>query len=239
MFLLKLTQNYLLFIFAIIFLENGYSQQKNLYHSPPSYAVMGKDLNLSASLLDISDPIEAILYFRTPNSDSYLEIPFINKGFNWEVTIPKFSITNSGLEYVIAFRFSNDLIISYPRIDPFNNPYLLQVIEDPTVSNKSVFLDKASIAILSPDIGDVLNPEDVFIAASFFNVDDYNPNTVKVYLDSEDITSKVLFEDDILSYNPPFIYGGDHQIKITMKNNDDEDLSPFCLLYTSPSPRDS
>lgn len=227
MFLLKLTQNYLLFIFAIIFLESGYSQQKNLYHSPPSYAVMGKDLNLSASLLDISDPIEAILYFRTPNSDSYLEIPFINKGFNWEVTIPKFSITNSGLEYVIAFRFSNDLIISYPRIDPFNNPYLLQVIEDPTVSNKSVFLDKASIAILSPDIGDVLNPEDVFIAASFFNVDDYNPNSVKVYLDSEDITSKVLFEDDILSYNPPFIDGGDHQIKITMKNNDDEDLSPF------------
>ena len=41
---------------------------------------MGRDLTVSASLLEMSDPIEAILYFRTPSSDSYLEIPFRNKG---------------------------------------------------------------------------------------------------------------------------------------------------------------
>ena len=232
MHLLKITQNFLIVTLFISLFESGFSQQKNLYHSPPSYAVMGRDLTVSASLLEMSDPIEAILYFRTPSSDSYLEIPFRNKGFNWEATIPKFSITDSGVEYVITFRFSNDLIISYPRIDPFNNPYFLQVVDNPSILKDQASLKESGVAILSPEIGDVLNPDEVFIAASFFNVDEYDASTVKIFLDNEDITSKVLFEDDILSYNPSFISDGDHQIMITMKNVDEKELAPLIWSFS-------
>ena len=232
MHLLKITQNFLIVTLFISLFESGFSQQKNLYHSPPSYAVMGRDLTVSASLLEMSDPIEAILYFRTPSSDSYLEIPFRNKGFNWEATIPKFSITDSGVEYVITFRFSNDLIISYPRIDPFNNPYFLQVVDNPSILKDQASLKESGVAILSPEIGDVLNPDEVFIAASFFNVDEYDASTVQIFLDNEDITSKVLFEDDILSYNPSFISDGDHQIMITMKNVDEKELAPLIWSFS-------
>ena len=160
--------NKFVFFIGLLFCSTAFSQQKNLYHVPPPSAVKGKDFVVSASLIDISSPIEAVLYYKTPLSDSYLETPFENKGFNWEAVIPKFAITDSGLDYVIVFRFSDSRILSYPRIDPFNNPYSIQVIDDPTKQSMKISNDKAEILILSPEIDEILNPNEVFIAASFF-----------------------------------------------------------------------
>ena len=144
----KIIQFFVFLLIALTLNQSAYGQQKNLYHVPPLNSIKGKNLVISASLIDISNPVEAILYYRTTGSESFLELPFKNQGFNWEATIPKFAITNVGLEYVITFRFSENLIISYPRVDPFNNPYYLQVIDDPTKSNGNLNLDEADILIL-------------------------------------------------------------------------------------------
>ena len=94
--------NKFVFFIGLLFSSNAFSQQKNLYHVPPASAVKGKDFVVSASLIDIANPIEAVLYYKAPLSDSYLEIPFENKGFNWEAVIPKFAITDNGLEYTFV-----------------------------------------------------------------------------------------------------------------------------------------
>ena len=159
-----------LFVGVSILSQIASGQQKNLYHTPPAVAVKGKDLVISASLLDISNPIEAILYYKTSLSGSYLETPFKNQGFNWEAIIPKFAITNDGLDYVIVFRFSQDRILSFPRIDPFNNSYSLQVVEHSSNQKSYISKDAAEILILSPDIGEVIEPSEVFIAASFLSL---------------------------------------------------------------------
>ena len=156
------------FVAYSLFFQLALSQQKNLYHVPPQNAIKGKDLIISASLIDISNPIEAVLYYKTPLSDSYLETSFLNNGFNWEAIVPKFAITNNGLEYVIVFRFSQNRILSYPRIDPFNNPYSLQVVENPLDKKNNISNEVAEILILSPDIDALVESDDVFIAASFF-----------------------------------------------------------------------
>ena len=145
-----------LFVGISILSQIASGQQKNLYHTPPAVAVKGKNLVISASLLDISNPIEAILYYKTSLSGSYLETPFKNQGFNWEAIIPKFAITNDGLDYVIVFRFSQDRILSFPRIDPFNNSYSLQVVEHSSNQKSYISKDVAEILILSPDIGEVI-----------------------------------------------------------------------------------
>ena len=228
----KKIKNQILFFCLLMLTQIATGQQKNLYHTPPANAVKGQNLIISTSLLGISSPIEAVLYYKTSLSDSYLEISFINKGFNWEATIPKFAITDDGLEYVIVFRFSQDRILSYPRIDPFNNPYSLQVIENPLEQKSSLSNEAAEILILSPDIGEVLEPKEVFIAASFFLTQNIDESSVRVLLNDTEVTSKIIFEDDILSYSPNSLTRGDYAIKILMKNKEGDSIRPFSWGFT-------
>ncbi len=228
----KIIQFFALLLIALTLNQSAYGQQKNLYHIPPPQSIKGKDLVISASLIDISNPVDAILYYRTTGSESFLEVPFKNQGFNWEATIPKFAITSVGLEYVITFRFSENLIISYPRVDPFNNPYYLQVIDDPSKGNGNLNLDEADILILSPDIGEIVESSEVFIAASFFYVDNLDMSSVRLFLDGQERTTEMLLEDDILTFDPESIKAGDHSIQIEMKNKDGDDLAPFRWGFT-------
>lgn len=230
--------NKFVFFIGLLFSSNAFSQQKNLYHVPPASAVKGKDFVVSASLIDIANPIEAVLYYKAPLSDSYLEIPFENKGFNWEAVIPKFAITDNGLEYIIVFRFSDSRILSYPRIDPFNNPYSIQVIDDPTKQPMKISNNKAEIIILSPEIGEILNPNEVFIAASFFLVDDIDRSSVRLLLNKNDKTSEIIFEDDILSFTPNSLSNGDYVVEILMTNKKGESLLPFSWGFTIGNTRE-
>jgi len=224
--------NYFRTINILILFQVAFSQQKSLYHVPPPNAVKGKDLVISVSLIDISNPIEAVLYYKTSLSDSYIETSFINKGFNWEAIIPKFAITNNGLEYIVAFRFSQDRILSYPRIDPFNNPYSLQVVENQLDRKSNASNDVAEILILSPDIGEVVEPDDVFIAASFFLTNDIDKKSVRLVINDQEKTSEIIFEDDILSYSSNSLSVGDYIIKILMKNKEGDSLRPFSWGFT-------
>ena len=174
------------FVAFSFFFQLALSQQKNLYHAPPSNAIKGRDLTISASLIDISNPVEAVLYYKTPLSDSYLETSFLNNGFNWEAIIPKFAITNNGIEYVIVFRFSQNRILSYPRIDPFNNPYSLQVIENPLHQKNNISNELPEILILSPDIGEVVKSDDVFVAASFFLINNIDTTSIRLLLNEQE-----------------------------------------------------
>ena len=220
------------FVGFSLFFQLAFSQQKNLYHAPPSNAIKGKDLIISASLIDISNPVEAVLYYKTPLSDSYLETSFLNNGFNWEAIIPKFAITNNGLEYVIIFRFPQNRILSYPRIDPFNNPYSLQVIENPLDPKNNISNEIPEILILSPDIGEVVESDDVFIAASFFLTNNIDTKSIRLLLNEQEKTSEIIFEDDILSYSPDQLVAGDYDVKIMMKNKDGDPLQPFFWSFT-------
>lgn len=226
------TINIFVLFAGLLLCGTAFSQQKNLYHTPPLSAVKGADLVISASLINIAYPIEAVLYYKTPLSDSFLEIPFENKGFNWEAVIPKFAISDIGLEYVIVFRFRSDRILSYPRIDPFNNPYSIQVIDDPTKQRSKISNDKAEIIILSPDIGEIVNPNEVFIAASFFLVEDFDRSSVRLLLNKNDKTSDIVFEDDIISFAPNALSNGDYIVEILMTNKKGENLPPFSWEFT-------
>ena len=228
----KIIQYFVFLLITLTFNQSAYGQQKNLYHVPPLHSIKGENLVISASLIDISNPVEAILYYRTTGSESFLEVPFKNQGFNWEATIPKFAITSAGLEYVITFRFSENLIISYPRVDPFNNPYYLQVIDDPSKGNGNLNLDAADVIVLSPDIGEIVESSEVFIAASFFYVNNLDMSSVRLFLDGQERTTEMLLEDDILTFDPQSIKAGDHNIQIEMKNKDGDDLAPFKWGFT-------
>ena len=62
-------------ILSLLYLSIGLGQVRNLHHVPPPNGIIGKDLILSVSILDIADPIEATLYYRLPGAESFLEAP--------------------------------------------------------------------------------------------------------------------------------------------------------------------
>ena len=68
------------------------SQTRLLFHAPPPYAEVGKELILKASSFELIDPIDATLYYRLPGSKSFLDMYLMslcqiniiaNSSFSW------------------------------------------------------------------------------------------------------------------------------------------------------------
>ena len=218
-------------ILILFFLSSPlyYSQIKKLHHIAPPNGIIGEDLIISVSLIEIEDPIKAKLYYRLPDSESFLEIDFVNTGFNWKATIPGFGLTEKGIEYAIAFEFSQNRLISYPRVDPFNNPVFLQVFPPKKKLEDSAFgkLPMAQVLILSPEPNTIVKQNELLIAASLFNADQLDPSSVKLLLDGKDMSSEMTFEDGILILDPGPISMGTHSVQINMKDIDLQDMAPF------------
>ena len=226
----KIYQFIIFLILSFFYLSIGQGQIRKLHHIPPSNGVIGQDLILSASILDISDPIEATLYYRLPGAESYLEVQFKNTGFNWQARIPGFGLTEAGIEYLIAFQFSEDRLISYPRVDPFNNPVFLQVfLPDKRMDGSGLFgeLPLADVLILSPEPNEVVNENELLIAASLFNTNKLDLSSVQLLLDGKDMSSKMTLEDGIIILDPGPIPMGEHSVQINMKDLDKQDMAPF------------
>ena len=213
----------------LFFLCNLYGQTRLIHHTPPPYGVIGQELKLVALSFEVIEPIDATLYYRLPGSKSFLEIPFKNSGINWEASLPGFSLTAEGLEYIIAFQFSRDRLVSFPREDPFNNPYYLTTVPPKGQKKIGMFnnLYSEDILILSPEPNELVNQESVLIATSFFNTDKVDFSTVQLFLDDLEVTNSVLIEEGILTYDPGILTIGIHSIQILMKDIDGESIIPL------------
>jgi len=209
------------------------SQTRLLYHSPPPFAEVGKALKLKASSFEIIDPIDATLYYRLPGSKSFLEIPFIDSGINWEATVPGFAVTKEGLEYAIIFQFSKDRLVSFPREDPYNNPYFIIAVP-PKINELRQVKSKPNedILILSPEPNALVDQKSILIAASFFNASKVDISSVQLLIDNINVSNSILVEDNILSYDPGELSVGIHSIELLIKDLDGNDINPLNWKFT-------
>jgi|TARA_Y100000310_G_scaffold322896_1_gene382540 hypothetical protein len=218
----------------LLFSHYGLAQTKLLHHTPPSNGIIGQDLTLYAATLETTNPVGATLYYRLPGGESYLEITFRKSGFNWEATIPGFGLTEDGLEYVVAFKFSDGKIASFPLEDPFNQPHFLQIFPPEDQPEIGVFgeLPAADVLILSPEPNEVLDQNSILIAASFFNANKVDVSTVHLLVDGVDVSLSMLLEGGILSYDPGVMSMGIHTAEIKMKDIDNQDVAPLIWSFT-------
>ncbi|MBT3478738.1 MAG: hypothetical protein HOA15_03530 [Candidatus Marinimicrobia bacterium] len=219
--------------------QNGFGQTRLMHHMPPSNGIIGEDLTLSAATLEVTNPIDATLYYRLPDGESYLEIPFHKTGFNWEVTIPGFGLTEAGLEYVIAFKFSRDRVVSFPMDDPFNHPHHLTIIPPVRQKKLGVFgeLPAADVLILSPGENDIVDQYSILVAASFFNANKVDASSVRLLVDGVDVSSKMMFEEGLLSYDPGPLMIGVHVVEIKMNDLNQQEIAPIIWTFTVGSER--
>ena len=216
------------FILFFLIIQSYLFAQRNIYHIAPSSANLGEDLTLKVSLIDIEKPIQGTLYYRLPGGKSYLEIPFADTGFNWEATIPSFGLTDKGIEYLISFEFLNNRIISYPRVDPFNNPIFVQTIESSYGFGDPL---EADVLILSPNPNSDIEKDEAVIAVSFFNAEEVNKSSVSIFVNGEDRTNEMIFDGDILIYSPSNIIVGSYSVEIQMRNTDGLNLEPIIWSF--------
>ena len=203
--------------------------QRNIYHIPPPNAQLGEDLVVKVSLLDIETPIKGTLYYRSPKGKSYLEIPFVDTGFNWEATLPSFSLTEDGIEYLITFQFGNEKILSFPRVDPFNNPIFVRTVDEDNYFGEPL---ESDIIILSPFTNANLNTNNPVIAVSFFNATEINRSSVELFLDGIDMSSKYIFDGDILVYAAKGLQNGLHKVESRSKDLDDQIIKPLIWSFS-------
>lgn len=223
-------------------MSNSLVGQTRLFqHTPPPFATIGEPFTLTASSLEMSDPLEATLYYRLPGSDSYLEIEFSKTGFNWEATLPSFTLTEEGIEYVITFKFSGDRLASFPSNDPFSRPHYVTTVLPKENASDGVYdqLLARDVLILSPDPNELVDQRSILIAASFFNAIKVDITSVQLFLDGLDVTSMVLIEDGILSYDPGLISIGRHSVEIRMKDIDGEDIPSIIWSFIVGTEKES
>ncbi|MFQ6612223.1 MAG: hypothetical protein ACE5D2_03870 [Fidelibacterota bacterium] len=224
----------ILFLLFTLFVSPGFAQDLRLAHEPPITARAGETIVIKAASISDDSIQNAKLYYRLPGNGSFLEENFKKTGFYWEATIPGDQVTTAGIEYIISFQYSNSSVATFPINDPFDEPYFL-VIEtgdrDENITGMSTVGSGSNILILSPDPTEILPPDEVLIAASFFNAPEVDLRSVRLLVDGNDKTNQAMIADGILSYTPSKMTDGLHSIEIQMTDTTGAIIQPNKLTF--------
>ncbi|NQU28235.1 MAG: hypothetical protein HQ528_08110 [Candidatus Marinimicrobia bacterium] len=195
-----------------------------LYHVPPIEAKDNEDLEITVGLLQDISVVDVTLFYRTAHSSSYHEKLMNYRGGVWKGIIPAQELSPEGLEYLIVLRSLNTEYYATPSENPFETPHFVPVIPAGVGgryfpgSNKiaATQMVDADILILSPQPGELLNPEDVVVALSLFNAPNIDTSSVKIVIDGDDYSAAAFISPEIISLHPEEILPGLHSVTISM-----------------------
>ena len=116
------------------------------------------------------------VYYKTNSSNIFLQgsLNKISENY-YTYTIPPEMINGEYLEYYILLETSNGTYKTIPENDPYDIPISLLVLDEGTFIEEfqNNGLDN-DVNIISPQPDQIIAPDDVFIALSYFRMDDIN-----------------------------------------------------------------
>ncbi|MFH1852865.1 MAG: hypothetical protein ABIA75_11025 [Candidatus Neomarinimicrobiota bacterium] len=183
---------------------------------------MDEDLLISAGLLVELPVAEVTLFFRPAHSQSYYERRMQYQTGEWSATIVPGELSAGGIEYLIVMRTTDGRFYATPTDTPFETPHFVTVKPAGPAGRRFPGSDKvaaagtvsADILILSPQVGELLAPEDVVIALSLFNADNIDTSSIRIEVDGVDYTDQALITADIISLHPPEMASGLHTVRV-------------------------
>lgn len=228
------------FAFRIVFslaclLSNAPSQTEGVFHRPPDNGRVGEDLRLEATLLSRAEVIQARLYYRVPGASAYQELEVQPWGIYWVGLIPGDQLTTSGLEYNLVFRLREGGVVTSPSQEPFDEPHRIPILPPEAAPPWAVEEVSADILILSPERGTVLEPDEVVVAASYFNAPQVDTASIRVAVDGIDFTSRTAIGAGIISLDPGPLEMGIHTIILTMADQAGQPVQPLEWSFTVSS----
>ncbi len=218
---------------------SGYADG-TIYHQTPAEIVAQEPLTLEA-VIEVQDAgvTSASIYYRPRGQETYQEIPMSSAAGNlYFGTIPAAEITEPGLEYYLVALLDDESVLAYPVDDPEVNPVFVAVrsaaegvVYTPETQEIAADLQEADILILSPEPGDIYLPEEVVIAVSLFNVRDLDASSIRLLVDRQDVTTQADVTADLVSYNPPALTVGAHQVEVHMNSSSGSAYEPVAWRF--------
>lgn len=218
---------------------SGYADG-TIYHQAPAEAVAQGPLTLEA-VIEVKDAgvVSASIYYRLKGQLAYLEVPMSSAGGNlYFGTIPAGDVTEPGLEYYLVALLDDESILAYPVDEPEVNPVFVAVksaaegiagAQEPLEA--AVGVEGADVLILSPEPREVYLPEDVVIAVSLFNVQDLDTSSIRLLVDRQDVTAQTDVTADLVTYTPPALSTGAHQVEIHMNRASGSPYMPVAWRF--------
>ncbi len=203
---------------------NGFAFQSDgeLIHIAPKEAVEGSSLTLEAIYTgDLDDILSAKILYRLAGQVGYLEAQMSIGEVNLSGDLPGEIIGAPGIEYVLVVTLKDGGLVAYPvSSDPLSEPQYVAVSEPGLADQTSeVGENFGQLIILTPDAGTIMPfGEPMIVAASLFNLDNVDINSVRVTFDNADVTAYSLITTDLITYKPESLSPGKHSIFIEVSN---------------------
>ena len=189
-------------------------------HQAPTDVILGDELKLEVNNLNINMPIyEAKVFYKMQGEGDFRSENMKQTGYLFTVNIPTKQFRAGNLEYYFAFQTSDE--IDYlPENTPQLNPFEVQILPDQqqTTGSSGGSLD---VLLISPDVEEVLSPEEFVIAISL----PIDPNQMQNYrytllLGGIDESSRLEQEGNLISYVPRTIRSGLHNAEFKVFDHD-------------------
>lgn len=169
------------------------------------------------------------IYYRTNSSNLYLKGTLNSVSANYfSYIIPQDFIVGKYLEYYILIETVDGVIKTIPEIDPYDVPISLRISDEEIIKEEfqSSGLDN-NVSIISPQPNQVVSPDDVFIALSYFRMNDIDESKIQVIVDDVNTTASANIYPSNLTLIPNINSSGKHQIKVILYNKSGEQYNPI------------
>jgi hypothetical protein len=211
----------------------------SIYHQVVMDVVAQEPLTLEA-VVESEDAavLSTSIYYRIKGQTAYLEAPMSSAGGNlYFGTLPAGDITTDGLEYYIIAMLEDESILAFPVDNPEVNPIAVSVrpaIEqaaDDVFEEPTTDLASADFLILSPEPMQFYLPEDVVVGVSLFNIQDLDDSSIRLLIDGQDVTPQSEVSADLVTYSPPALEDGAHQVEVHMNRSSGAAYEPVAWRF--------
>ncbi|MFH1850829.1 MAG: hypothetical protein ABIA75_00640 [Candidatus Neomarinimicrobiota bacterium] len=199
-----------------------------IIHEPVRQHLPGEPLIVYVMVSSETEVDNVRILYRPAGQTGYSE-DFLDRYDDiWRGAIPNDQLAVPELEYFIAATLIDGSILTYPEIDAEDAPQLVRIGggKEPVASaGKPVApgtapraLGAGEILIFSPEPSEVVPFDDIYIAASLFNVPNVDVASIRIKIDGKDVTPRAAVSADLVAFNPTAMTPGKHFAQITLKN---------------------
>ncbi|MDP6936837.1 MAG: hypothetical protein QGF36_05335 [Candidatus Marinimicrobia bacterium] len=167
------------------------------------------------------------LLVRPYGNTEYQEFPLIYKGsYRYAGIIPGNYLEREYIEYYLMLELADYNRVTFPKLNAKINPLKISVIPNGISGKKTESLEEdydivalsPEAIILSPDPESSVNRKDVFIALSYFSLEEIDPSKIQVFLDEKDMTPFAYIDSTYLSLQHENITPGNHKVRVHLTN---------------------
>ena len=245
------TVSRIIILLVLASLHSDLYAQERLVHFPVTTAYEGQEISMSVKIEGAFTRAGYIrIYYRHNDQESFRYEEMNPDVDQWVGTIPASEVYGDRLQYFLSAFLLNETIISYPEINPYNEPEDITVlaapqekISDPDKTTEiltdTIFDEGSALMVLSPEPNETLKQDEVVFAVSFNNTDiQVDSSSVKLYLDGIDITSKASISSYLLTLSPRLVKSGRHRLKVTAQDMQGNPLPPVQFSFTVMSKKE-